>query len=629
MKKVLLCAVVVFCLVTVHTNAQIEWDVNKFMPISDIKPGMKGKGYTVFSGTNAEEFTFEVVSIIYNDASPGWHVVWAEGTSENFKRTGVAGGMSGSPVYIDGRLMGAISLGYFNQRERSNIFGITPFELMVKVSEHGMKPNLLYAGEQFLYMGSEYVNGGLNMIPSPVNEGRIEKINHHTPDSLIDSRIGIDWNMSQLAIPITLPRLDPATMQLLKPFFERGNMIPLQGMGGGGPVKESPVEGGQTIGSEVLRGDVAGFGFGTITYVDKDKKQLLAYGHPAFSEGNVNLPLSGGHVHFILPSRTRSSKVASATQPIGTLVQDRVPAIAGIIQDVPNTHHYLPVSVKIQTSDNKVHEKYYEAARDKMFTAIYASSGISSLINAMEFSGNDYTINVNAKIKLRDQPELDTNELVLNNTYSSSGSPAFSASQLVMGPLMDLIVNPYTKVRVDAIDFDVKVEDKRKTASILTTYVDKQVYRPGEEITITLSIRPYLEKPKTMTASIKIPDDTTDGIVLLRGMSAGSYRSWRFSRAPGNFQAKNINHLIELWQNDRQPNTDLILEISQQKPGLTVQGQEFSDLPISVMAVMNTGLRIGENRYTNGTELQTNIVNTDYIIIGSFSLPIAINSNSQ
>jgi len=86
---------------------------------------------------------------------------------------------------------------------------------------------------------------------------------------------------------------------------------------------------------------------------------------------------------------------------------------------------------------------------------------------------------------------------------------------------------------------------------------------------------------------------------------------------------------MELWKNDRQPNTDLILEISQPKPGLTVQGQEFSDLPISVMSVMNTGLRIGENRYTNGTELQTNNVKTDYIIFGSFSIPIAIDRNAQ
>lgn len=628
-RKVLLCALVVFCLVALHANAQIEWDANEFMPLSDVKPGMNGKGYTVFFGTNAEEFTFEVVSIEY-DSSPGWHVVWAEGTSENFKRTGVAGGMSGSPVYIDGRLMGAISLGYFNQRERSNLFGVTPFEQMVKVTERGMEPNLIYAGVQFLDMGSEYVSEGLNMFPSLTPEGsRVQRNKPFDSDSMSNSGMNRSQHPLQLAIPITLPRLDSATMQFLKPIFERGNMVPVQGMGGGGPVKESPVERGQIIGTEALRGDVASFGFGTITYIDKNKKELLAYGHPAAGEGNINLPLSGGYVHFILPSRTRSSKIASATQPIGTLVQDRVPAIAGLIQEVPNSHHYIPVTAKIQTSDMKVHDRSFEAARDKIFTALYASVGTSSLINAMEFSGNDYTINVKAKITLEDQPVLESREIVLQNTFSSSGSPGFNVSQLIMSPMMDLLVNQFTQVRIESINLDVKIEDRRNTASILTAQVDKQVYRPGEDVNITFTVRPYLEQPKTLTASITIPKDTSDGIVLLRGMSSGSYQGWQRSRAPGNFRAKNINHLIELWQHDREPNTNLILEISQQKPGLTVQGQEFSDLPISVMSVMNTGLRIGENSYTSGTALQTEKIETDYIIVGGFGLPIAISRNAE
>ena len=165
MKKILLCVLAVFYLVALNANAQIEWDANEFMPLSEVEIGMNGKGYTVFSGTDAEEFTFEVTSIEYN-ASPGWHVVWAEGTSKNFKRTGVAGGMSGSPVYINGRLMGAISLGYFNQREHSNNFGITPFEQMVNVAKRGMEPNLLYAQTQQTELGSEFVQEGLNMLPN-------------------------------------------------------------------------------------------------------------------------------------------------------------------------------------------------------------------------------------------------------------------------------------------------------------------------------------------------------------------------------------------------------------------------------------------------------------------------------
>ena len=629
MKKLLLCVLVVFCMAVLHANAQIEWDVEKFIPLSEVKIGMKGKGYTVFFGTNAEEFEYEVVSIEYN-SSPGWHVVWAEGTSENFKRTGVAGGMSGSPVYIDGRLMGAISLGNFNQRERSNLFGITPIELMVNVTKRGMKPNETYASGQFLDLGSEYVSEGLNMVPSLVPEG--DSVLHR---NLYDSRnltsnnkLNTPEYSLQLATPFAIPRLDPATMQLLKPFFDRGNMVPVQAAGGGGPVKESPVEPGQIVGQEALRGDITGFGYGTITYIDEKKKELLAYGHPSSGEGNVNLPLSGGYVHFIFPSRSRSSKIASPTQPIGTLVQDRVPAIAGLIEEVPKGHHYIPVTAKVQTSDMKVHDFYYEAARDKTFTAIYAAAGISGLVNAKEFAFNDNTVNVKAKITLEAHPELDNREIVVNNIFSSSGSPGLNVSRTIMSPMLDLLVNPYAKVKIESIDFDVKIEDKRKTASILTARLDKLSYRPGEEVNITLTVRPYLERIETLIGTITIPKDTPDGIVLLRAMSASSYQGWKRSRSPGSFRPKNINQLVKLLQGG-EPNTNLILELSVPQSGLTVQGEEFPNLPLSVMSVMNTAMRIGESGYTSGTAIHADKIETGYIIVGSASMQVAVNRNAQ
>ena len=628
MNRIFLCAIVVFSMIVLNANAQIEWDADEFMPLSEVEIGMKGKGYTVFSGTDAEEFTYEVTSIEYN-SNPGWHVVWAEGTSENFKRTGVAGGMSGSPVYINGRLMGAISLGYFNQREHSNNFGITPFEQMVNVTKRGMEPNLLYAYTQQTELGSEFVQEGLNMLPTLLPKADNGLFRNPTDNANMAS--DFDLNMEefslQLAIPVTIPRLDRQTLQLLKPFFARGNMVPVQAAGGGAPVKESPVEPGQIVGQEAIRGDVSAFGYGTITYVDKQKKELLAYGHPSFGEGNVNLPLSGGYVHFILPSRSRSSKIASATQPIGTLVQDRVPAIAGIIEELPNTHHFIPVTAKIQTSDKKVHNLSYEAARDKTFTAAYAASGISGLINAMEFSGNDHTVNVMAKITLEDHPELDNNEIVVNNIFSSSGSPGFNVSRTILSPMLDLLVNPYTKVKIESIDFDVKLEDRRKTAVILKSRLDKNVYRPGEEVEITYTIRPYLEQPETLTAKIIIPKDTPDGIVLLRAMSSSSYQSWKRSRAPGSSRPTNINQLVKLL-NDGEPNTNLILELSVPQPGLTVQGEEFPNLPLSVMSVMNTSLRSGENGFTFGTVLHTDRVETDYIVVGSASVPVAVNRNA-
>lgn len=628
MKKVLLCALVVFCLVALQANAQIKWDVKEFMSLSDVKVGMKGKGHTVFSGTTVEEFDCEVVSVEYN-FSPNWHVVWMKGTSDNFKRTGVAGGMSGSPIYMQGRLMGALSLGYFNQREHANLFGVTPIDQMVKVAERGMEPNLRYAGAKFLDLGSEYVSEGLDMVPSLIPEGNRRLLQNNLENRNQTSRNNLytQENSMRLAMPIALPRLDAATMQLLKPHFDRWNMVPVQAAGGGGPGKKSPVEKGQIIGTEFVRGDYTSFGYGTITYIDGN--ELLAYGHSASGEGNVNLPISGGFVHFILPSTSRSSKIASPTQPIGTLVQDRDPAIAGLIKKLPNTHHYIPVTAKVQTSDKKVHDVYYEVIREPFYSPLYTGIGISNIVGGMEFFFNDHTVNTKATITLKDHPDLDTQKIVLRNIFSSSGSPGSNVSRIVTNPMRDLISNPYAKLKVESVNFDIKIEDKRKTASILTARVDKLVYRPGEEVKMTFTIRPYLEQPITLTGTIKIPKDTPDGIVLLRAMSSSSYQLWRRSRAPGVSRPKNINQLVKLLQQSNEPNTNLILELSAPRPGLTVQGEEFPDLPISVMSVMNTAMRVGESGYTFGTALHTDKVETDYIITGSAGMQIAVNRNAQ
>ncbi len=627
MKKVLLCVLVLFCVSIFHANAQIKWDAEKFMPLNQVKTGMKGKGYTVFFGTTVEEFEFEVVSIEYN-FSPGWDVVWCKGTSDNFMRTGVAGGMSGSPIYIDGRLMGALSLGSFNQRLHANLFGVTPIQQMVKVAERGMKPNLTYAGAKFFDYGSEFVAEGLNIKPLQYPNGynvTQEKQNNSQPQSHVSAQ-KLYQNSMRLSIPIALSRLDGYSMQLLKPFLDKYNMVPVQAAGGGGPVKKSPVEMGQIIGTQFVRGDYVAFGYGTITHIDKN--ELLAYGHSSSGEGNINMPLSGGYVHFILPSTSRSSKIASPTQLIGTLVQDRDPAIAGLIKKLPSTHHYLPVKATLQTSNKEIHDINYEVVREQFYTPLYTGLSISNIIAGREFFFNDHTVNTKATITLAKNPKLDSHEIVIENIFSSSGSPGSNVSGTVISPIRQLITNPFEKVRIESVNFDIKVDDKRKTAGILKAHLDKNVYRPGEEIELTLIIRPYLEQPETLIGKIKIPKDTPDGVVMLAALSGGSYPSWSRSRSPGSFRAQNINQLIDLLQY-QEPNTNLILELSAPRPGLTVQGEEFPNLPISIQSVMNTALRRGETGYTAGTVIHTAKVATDYVMVGSTTIPVAVNRNAQ
>ena len=587
---------------------------------------MKGKGYTVFSGITVEEFEFEVVSVEY-DFIPGWHVVWIEGLSDNFKYTGVAGGMSGSPMYIDGRLMGAISLGFFNQRERSNICGVTPIELMVKVAQRGMQPNLNYAGTQLFNLGSaagtrDY---GLDMGPSLLGDGKVP----HAPPAF-DERFFEDISnapsqvkSAQLSIPVTLPTLNSDVMRIVKPIFDRFNLTPVQAAGGGSPIKESPVEGGQIVGTEIVRGDAPLFGYGTITYVDGN--ELLAYGHSGFGEGNVNIPISGGYVHYIFPSRSRSSKIASATQPIGTVVQDRDPAIAGIIGKHPS---YIPVNMNVQTTDGKQHEKYYEVMRHRSFSPVYTGMAAWILLDGLEFYFSDHTLNMEATITLKENAALKTRELVYKNIYSSWGSPGFGVMQTLMMPLLQLGSNPYTKVHVENVTLDLKIDDKRRTARIQSLRMDKLRYRPGDTVEVEMTLQPYLEMPIVQTGTITIPKDTPDGLVMLLAGNANFHEAWQRSRAPLNFRHKNINQLVELLQRGER-NTDIIMELFIPEPGLTVQGEEFENLPPSVMSVMNTAKQVGDSGYTTGTTLHIDRHSTDYVVYGSGIIRFVVDRNAE
>ena len=628
MKKVWLCALImVFCLAAYHSHAQIKWDAEKFMPLSDVKQGMTGKGYTVFSGIEVEEFDFEVVSVEYN-YFPGWHVVWCKGLSENFKRTGVAGGMSGSPIYIDGRLIGALSLGFFNQREHANLFGVTPIELMVKVAQRGMEPNLAYQGTQLFDFGAAagVQASGLDMGPSLLRDGKVAEMPPSFEQLWFESISNMPSRArsAQLSIPLAHPPLNAELMRYAKPVFDKFNFTPVQATGGGGRIKKSPVEEGQIIGTEFVRGDVSFFGYGTITHVDGN--ELLAYGHGASAEGNVNLPLSGGYVHFILPSTSRSSKYAAPTQPIGTLVQDRETAIAGIVGKHPG---YIPVNVMVQTTDGKQHKKGYEVIRDRGVSGLYAGIGASYLLDALEFYFHDHTVNLGATITLKEHPDITARELTYKNIYSSSGSPASGVMQTLNYPMALLDNNTYTKVHVEKIDLDIKVEDKRRTAGIQRLRVDKLRYRPGDTVAVDITLQPYLEMPVVLTGTITIPKDTPDGLVILLASNGNFYESWQRSRAPLNFRYRDINQLVELLKREEN-NSNIVLELSVPRPGLTVQGQEFSNLPPSVMSVMNTAKQVvGNTGYTAGTAIHVDKLSTDYVVFGSGIIRFVVDRNAE
>ena len=253
-------------------------------------------------------------------------------------------------------------------------WGVTPIELMVEVTQRGMQPNLSYRGGTRFNFGSDIVSNGFEMLPLTLKKKQIP-----------EKRIGISPSSDQfeksprLQMPVAFSGLPTGAIGYFKQFFDAYHLSPIQGAGGGSPVESAPIKPGQIVGLEFVRGAFTAFGYGTMTYIEGD--QLLGFGHSMFGEGNVNLPMSGGYVHFILPSTSRSFKVASPTQPIGTLVQDRQAAIAGTIGSHPS---YIPVNAAIQTMDGKVHSTPYEVIRHRDFSTLYTLIPLWYIIDGIE-----------------------------------------------------------------------------------------------------------------------------------------------------------------------------------------------------------------------------------------------------
>lgn len=577
---------------------------------------MMGEAFTVFSGITVEKFNFEVVSIEYNFA-PQWDVIWVKGIGENFERTGPAGGMSGSPGFIDGRLMGALSLGYFNQRESSTIVGFTPIESMIDVTHRGMAPKLSYRGGTLFSFEANRAEQGIDMLPFPTksraNNAELTETSSAVPI--------LAASTARLEVPVAFSAISHQAMTLLAPILSKYRLHPLQAGGGGSPVKDAPIEPGQIIGTEFARGDFSMFGYGTMTYIEND--QVIAFGHSAFGEGNVNLPVSGGYVHFILPSIARSFKVAAPTKPIGTMVQDRQAAIAGTIGSAPS---YIPVQANIETTDGRTYPMQFDAMRHQGFSALIAMIGALNLLDSVEMSTGDHTININSVITLKDQPNLVSRKIKHENVYSSSSSPGFAMFQ-VLAPLSNLIGNTYTKVSVEQVELNLKLEDKRKTAVIEALRINKDRYRPGEVIEVTITLRPYLEAPIFQTGHITIPDDAPEGLTTLLVTSATSYESFQRARAPMNYRPTDINQLIAILQRG-ESNSDLILELFTAERGMTVRGHEFSNLPLSVMSVMSTATQVGEGGNTLGTTLHVANLSTAHVISGSRFVRFTIDHNA-
>ena len=615
----LLLFVLVILTTTVSLCAAIELDSREFMLVEEIQPGMKGHGLTVFTGTQIDTFQVEILGIERN-AWAQKDLIWGRLQGGPLADTGVIAGMSGSPVYIDGRLIGAVGYGFGFTKEP--LAGITPIAQMFEALERQQgnrpeSPGQNRQGKMNLFPEFDF---GPGLALGEVGVGL---------DPGTDLAFGAWWGFSAepgsaadhkvvpLATPLMISGMDRDAFEMIAPTFKRLGFLPLEAGGGSGSASASPeLEAGAGVGVQFVRGDLNIAGVGTLTY--RKGADILAFGHRMYHLGEVEVPMTTVDVHFVVPTLIGSFKFASPIDVVGTLTQDRLAAVAGIVGQVPNM---LPVSVKLEESGT-LKEFSYEIMRSPFFSAGLAGTTVFNSIASVGKMFGDYVIGIKVEADLEGHPTPG-----VENVFSGMMAP-FEAAQTTAQMVSLLVSNDFERAKIKNISVEISLLEKRKSAVLEALRVDRGAIRPGGQLEVALSIRPHLEDTVIKLISLQVPEEVPEGLLELRAYDANT--AYAMERQPGStwFRPRNMAELIGLLE-ELPRNNEVVVDLFLRRTGARVGATELPSLPTSMLGVLQTPRQSGGTGLTRGTNVVRERIPLDYVIVGSRTLLLKVDRRAR
>lgn len=571
------------------------WNPEELMAVEELHPEMKGVGKTVFSGTRVEEFGVEILAVLKN-VRPGGDLILARLSGGPLEHAGVIGGMSGSPVYIGGKLIGAVAYGWSFAKEP--IAGITPIGEMLELLEGG---------------GAETPEGLTLEYPNKEDDKPLFSDIRVPGESLVGRSIRGSLSLTPIWTPLTLSGFDERVVELMTPTLEKWGMIPILGgsaVEGVGPDSLVP---GAAIGVQLVRGDASASAIGTLTY--RKGGRVIAFGHPMFFAGPIDLPLTGAYVHSILPSQVSSFKFASPTQPMGKVDQDRRAGVAGIINPKA-LPQLIPMHIRLTTGD-QIKDYQFEVVEHKLFSPFFVGW---TMLNTILTSGRklgECTLKLHMRIELGDRSAITREDLF------SGPSVPLRVTDAVSGPVQLLMDNEFEPVNIEGISLDIHIDERRRTANIEGIRVNRVRVRPGEEVELEVLLKPYHEGTIIEKVSLKIPRDVPEGQVQLRVGDALSAQAWEVARLPLEYKPQNLDQLIDHLEK-KESNNQIVVELFLPRQGAMVQGRELPCPPPSILSVIRPHKQTGEVYLTEGISLLRQRLFTNYVVRGSETLNLII-----
>jgi hypothetical protein len=579
---------------------------------------MVGTGRTVFDGTRVEEFKAHILGVAENVIGTQRNLILAKLEGGPLANTGVIAGMSGSPVYVDGRLIGAVSyaLGNF---PKEPIAGITPIDEMT-------------AETQF---ASARPVGARIRIDFPATEETLvaafrKALNWNRPfaDRPSDVRLlgvnaaaglgnEVGTMLRPIATPLVMSGFESDVSDMLTGAFRDQGFVP-SGAGLAGSHGEMPFEGplkpGDAVGVLFVNGDLQLGGTGTVTQIDGDR--VYAFGHPMYNLGPTEFPMTRAYVYTILPSLFSSSKLSTTGDVIGTFLQDRPTAIAGKLGPGPNL---IPITLNLESDRVPTRTFHVGVVRDQLFTPLMAFSALANTLISYERQFGTATYSVHGQVRIKDHDPI-----AFDNLFSGGDSPATSVSAYVIAPITELVTNDYEKVDLEGIDLTFKATEAPQTATLERVWIDDPRPKAGRTVPVKILLRSYRGEDILRTIPIQLPSHVSGGLSVM--VTDGLRLSQIEARERRSQPSRSVPQLIRLLNQGRRNDT-LYVRLLASDAGAIVNGQLLSSLPPSVLAVVEADRSSGSVSTLNSVTLGEWELLTDTAITGARTLTLTVSPN--
>ncbi len=517
----------------------------EILPLRNIKAGMKAKAKTVFEGFNAEEFDLEIIGVLQNAIGTGQHIILAKLIGDKVAFSGVVAGMSGSPVYIDDRLIGAIAY-RFGIFQKEPIAGITPIENMLEVGK--------YSGSIVSSIGYE---------------------TEHDSDSLLHK-------MKPIATPLIFGGFHQSVFHHYSSYFEDLGFLPLQG--GGSSHRENktgPFEPGAAVAAVLVSGDMDIAAIGTLTYRSGNK--VLAFGHPFLMSGPVEIPMAKAEILHTISSSMASFKMSNTADTVGAILQDRLTGVEGQIGMKPRM---IPIKVTANSDSGHSKDFHYEIIKHRNLSPTLLSLAISnSLVNTLFYSEN---ISVFAKLNISIEKCESLNLEKFYSIEQDLSKLPFFLSRDISLIYSKILNNRFETPIVQKIEVSLDIKEGIRSASLERVWYEKNRAKKGDKINIKAYLKSFRGEIIEENFEMVIPSDTKHRrikVTLGDPIAIDHLRGKIFQKKLE--QVKNLNDYIRIL-NEQPVNHQMILMISEPSIGAIVEGTLLTNLPPSIASVFQS-----------------------------------------